>query len=336
MIKISFTAFMRIGVLLAVFALVGCGGSSSTVNPLSPTRVIAFGDSYSSVGVGNLFTVDTGEANTTVASRLASIYGFTLTDVSGTPNTALASSGAFSYAIGDNEAGAFNSAQYTSVATQISSFLAKNAISSTDLIIITAGTQDIFNGANMSTATTTLANSIQSLTNAGAQYVVVMLPVDLARTPWALNNKTALERTALTNLTYDSSGTCNSYSCKLLTTLVTKYPATSSHQPVLVADVMSYFNLITGTVSSKNPTGNSNTFSANFGGANPDTAVCVVATTPNNCTSANTTAANHPIYGLAYTYANSVFADSINLTPFANRLLADYIYNTIFYRAGWR
>jgi len=332
MIKTSFTTLMRIGALLALVALAGCGGSSTTVNPLSPTRVIAFGDSFSSVGVGNLFTVDTGEANTTVASRLASIYGFTLTDVSGTPNTTLASSGAFSYALGDNEVGAFNSAQYTSVATQISSFLAKNAISSTDLIIITAGTQDIYNGANMSTATTTLANSIQTLTNAGAQYVVVMLPVNLARTPWAINNKTALQRQALTDLTYDSSGTCNSYSCKLLTTLVSKYPATSNHQPVLVADVMAYFNLITGTVS----TGNSNTFTS-YGVANPDTAVCALATnTPNTCTTANTTAANHPVYGSAYTYANSVFADSINLTPFANRLLADYIYNSTFYRAGWR
>ena len=35
-------------------------------------------------------------------------------------------------------------------------------------------------------------------------------------------------------------------------------------------------------------------------------------------------------------YATYVFADDLNLTPFGNRLLADYIYNYNFYRAGWR
>ena len=65
---------------MATCALVGCGGASSTVNPLTPTRVVAFGDAFSTVDSSGYatYSVNTSETNATVASRIASIYGFTL------------------------------------------------------------------------------------------------------------------------------------------------------------------------------------------------------------------------------------------------------------------
>ena len=80
MIKLSFLTLMRLVALLAACALVACGGASSTVNPLTPTRIIAFGDEFSTVdssGYGT-YTVNIYETNTTVASRLAAIYGLTM------------------------------------------------------------------------------------------------------------------------------------------------------------------------------------------------------------------------------------------------------------------
>ncbi len=65
---------------------------------------------------------------------------------------------------------------------------------------------------------------------------------------------------------------CQSFSCLLSTKLNTAYPATSSHQPILLVDLMSYFNLITGTTN----TGSANTFGT-YGVTNPDLVVCSTA-----------------------------------------------------------
>jgi len=56
MIKLSFSTLMRIATLMAACVLVGCGGASSTVNPLTPTRIIAFGDSFSTVDTSGYAT----------------------------------------------------------------------------------------------------------------------------------------------------------------------------------------------------------------------------------------------------------------------------------------
>ena len=81
MIKLSFSTLTRIAALMVACVLVGCGGASSTVDPLVPTRVIAFGDAYSAVdpatGAGT-FTVQTGETDNTLAGRIAAKYGFVL------------------------------------------------------------------------------------------------------------------------------------------------------------------------------------------------------------------------------------------------------------------
>ena len=311
MIKLSFPTLTRIAALMVACVLVGCGGASSTVDPLVPTRVIAFGDAYSAVdpatGAGT-FTVQTGETDNTLAGRIAAKYGFVLNGTT--------TSGGYSYAVGT-----LGNGKVDNVATQITTYLGNvgNSIGAKDLIIITVGSQDIYDivansSGSIATATTTLTNQIQRLTNAGAKYVLVVLPINMARTPWGAN------REAVRALSYDTSTQCLSFSCQLSTKLNSAYPATTSHQPILLADLISYSNLFTGTTT----TGSADTY-LSYGVTNPNTAACNAGGT-SGCTTGAVNA----------NYATYVFADTLNLTPFANRLLADYIYNYNFYRAGWR
>jgi hypothetical protein len=332
MIKLSFSTLTRIAALMVACVLVGCGGASSTVNPLTPTRIIAFGDAFSTVDSSGYatYSVNTSETNATVASRIATTYGFTLKAVASSSDV-IASGTAYSYAAGTDTSSA--------TATQISNYLANNTPGSKDLFIITAGTQDIiavssgYNPTNttaIAAAATALTAAIQTLTNKGAQYVLVMQPINVARTPWAVTNSYT---SAAQAYSYDTSTACVSFSCLLSTKLNAAYPATSSHQPILLADLMSYFNLITGTTS----TGSANTYTS-YGVTNPDSAVCT--TDPPSCTiSPSTVTTGTKSYtgtSVSWDYTASIFASSIYTTPFANRLLADYIYNYNFYRAGWR
>ena len=352
MIKLSFSMLMRISALLAACALVGCGGASSTVNPLTPTRIIAFGDGFSAVdssGYGT-FTVRTSETDNTVAGRIASKYS-TAPLVPKTGAVALASTGNFSFASG--------TARAADTATQINNFVTGgNTIGSSDLFIITAGALDIYDvstgvaGASISAATTSLVNAVKQLTNAGAQYVLVVYPINMARTPWG-NGSASIQA-----LSYDTGTSCLSFSCKLTTSLNTNYPATSSHNPVLIADLMGYSNLFTGTAPSTGfnsvvttipGSGSLNTF-ASYGISNPSFASCGTAAAIPIASPATSISCNPAVSGAggvvtgtdngwtsaAWDYTTSVFADKFNLTPLGNRLLADYIYNYNFYRAGWR
>ncbi len=353
MIKLSFSMLMRISALLAACALVGCGGASSTVNPLTPTRIIAFGDGYSAVesinGYGS-FTVGTSETDSTVAGRIAAKYSTTkLTKI--TSAVSISATGNFSYAEG--------TARAAGLVSQVGYFFdGGNAPGANDLFIITVGALDIYDAytssASLTSATDKIVASVKRLTDAGAKYVLVVYPINMARTPWGNGSAT------IQALSYDTGTSCLSFSCKLTTSLNTNYPATSSHNPVLIADLMGYSNLFTGTAPSTGfnsvvttipGSGSLNTF-ASYGVSNPSFPVCysgsitagsVPPTSAISCDSTITNASNGVKTGTnngwtsaAWDYTNSVFADNFNLTPLGNRLLADYIYNYNFYRAGWR
>ncbi len=331
---------MRISALLAACALVGCGGASSTVNPLTPTRIIAFGDQLSAVdssGHGT-YTVYISDTNTTVASRLAATYGLTMSKCDySSVNCVVSSGSAVSYAEGSATA-------RVTVPAQITAYLNYNTPGSSDLFIITAGTNDIATAAltndttTIASAATALTSAIQSLTNAGAKYVLVMQPLNVARTPpfLAANGVRSAGANASFSsyaqaLSYDTGTACQSFSCLLSTKLNAAYPATSSHQPILLADLMSYFNLITGTTN----TGSANTFSS-YGVTNPDLNVCDSISVPATSICSLASTSTNQYTGTSWDYTSSVFAYNYYLTPFAHRLLADYIYNYNFYRAGWR
>ena len=71
------------------------------MNPLTPTRIIAFGDAFSTVDVNGFatYTVNTSSTDATVASRIATIYGLTL-KLQTTATAVISSGTAYSYAVG--------------------------------------------------------------------------------------------------------------------------------------------------------------------------------------------------------------------------------------------
>lgn len=368
----------------AVLAMMGlltaCGGASSTVNPLSPSRVIAFGDGFNAVdgdgygvntvnaavkmALGATPTTGTDLPDDTIAGRLAyGKYGITLTRVSGTGVLDPTKKG-FSYAQGAARIQDAATTSGDSIEKQIANFLTANTPGEKDLFIISAGSLDIYDAFINSTALTNPVNAlitaIKRLTAAGAKYVLIVYPPNMARTPWAIRKSTA-DRSAVQNLSYDTGTTCTSFSCRATIALNIEFPATSAHQPILLADLMGYSNLVTGTGGTSTVTfesasiprgsitttgsGSLNTFPS-YSVTNPDLPACFNDTTPPTsplvCATTTTNAANGVNTGtngwnsVAWDYKTSVFADNFYFTPYANRLYADYIFNVTMFRAGWR
>jgi hypothetical protein len=350
--------------------LTACGGASTTVEPLRPDRVIAFGDGFNAVdadgyGVTTVRgVVGTDLPDDTIAGRLAyARYGITLWDVPVPQRTSLldATKKGFSYAQGlARIQNSTTPVGVDSLEKQIDYYLtANNKPGAKDLFIISAGSLDIYDAFTYNTTlaspVSALITAIKRLTDAGAKYVLIVYPPNMARTPWAIR-KTTDERSAVQALSYDTGTSCTSFSCRTTIALNLEYPATSSHQPILLADLMGYSNLVTGTrgtstvtfqgaSTTTTGTGNLNTFPT-YGVTNPDLPACYTVTTPPTspllCATTTANAAGGVNTGTngwtntVWDYKTSVFADNFYFTPFANRLYADYIFNVTMFRAGWR
>lgn len=305
----------------AAALLSACGGASSTVDPFVATRVIAFGDGFNRVdsnGYG-LSTVQTSETNNTLAGRIAERYGIVVKDAA-TVAGGLVSTGGFSYATAN--------ATVSDVATQINTFLTATGgvVAKKDLIIIAVGNWDIKaaaatnNTAAIDTATTALVTAVQRLTTAGAEHVVVIPSINMARTPWA--TASGYSRTTIQNL---SNTATTSFNFSVNTKLGDAYR--QDRKPVLLLDPTADFNTFAGSVDV-----NGNAVS-NFSGitlTNLSTAVCTTASPAVGCTT------NVGAGGVINStdYLTSVFADEINLTPVINRLLADRML-FIMRNIGW-
>ena len=362
---------------VAAAMLSACGGASSTVKPLTEfvtpsiagSRVIAFGDSFSDVGQTGCarYTVNDGGADgsMTLAERLASNFGFTtMTPV----HSGVLSGGAYSYAYGG---ATITGGGVMSVSAQIDAFVdAGNQLTENDLVIITAGSQDIVNSAMtyyasgrsaadatvakdaLVTAASNLVTKVKRLTDeAHAKHVLVIAPVNVARTPWGLSqganypsssaNYTFLERLSVA---LEGDNSMSSFGSQLSLKLGAEYPPVSSGLKVLLSDLSSYFNLMTGTAPGGTftyPTGSLNTYasyitSAGLALTNPDVPACTLAATSSPIVTPRTTTS----CTTGTNYNTSVFADDLNLTPAANRMLADYIFNSsgtgTMRTAGWR
>jgi hypothetical protein len=292
--------------VLAAALLSACGGASSTVDPFVATRVIAFGDGFNHVNASGagLSTVQTGETDITLAGRIAARYGIVVKDV------ALASTGGFSYAT--------PFAKVSDVATQINTFLtaAGGVVAKKDLIIIAVGNWDIKaaaatnDTAAIDVATTALVTAIQRLTNAGAEHVLIIPSINMARTHWATGS--GISRTTIQNL---SNSALTSFNFTLSTKLGTAY--TQDRRPVLLLDPTSDFNSFAGSVDVN---GNAVVNYSGIALNNLSTAVCTL-TPPGPWQGC---ALNGLVGGQnSVAYQTAVFADDINLTPVANRLLAD-------------
>ena len=320
-----FSRILKVLCTLAAAAMLSaCGGASSTVDPFVATRVIAFGDGFNFVdanGAG-LSTVQTGETDITIAGRIAATrYGIVVKDVQSNP---LAATGGFSYA-NARARSVTDVGAYLSVNSQITAFLnSAGSVGKKDLIVIAVGNWDVYDatlsgGTSMDSVTTALVASIQRLTNAGAEHVVVMPSINMARTPWARTapNGKSLADIQKLSITTANVPALNSFNVLLSTKLSAAY--TQDRKPVLLLDQSSIFNNFAGYSDTDGTTrilnGSGLAITADTGFYVP---VCSTPTAFAGCTLANLTAG-----AASVDYQTYVFADNINLTPLANRFLAD-------------
>lgn len=303
----------------ATTALLAACGSSTTESAITPSRFIGFGDAHSDVGqTGKKYTVNDGTVNNW-AAQVAQRYGKTLTP---------SSTGGQSYAIGNARVAltpdAAGNASTPTVQAQITAFLSKNTLGTSDVVLINGGISDlIVNMAavqagtlteagmvtNAQTAGKALATEVRRLVTAGAKYVVVSGTYDLSKTPWAKTiGKTAL-------LTQASS----QFNEALLVSLV------DLSANVLYLDAAYFVNLYDSTPAA-------------YGFGNRDQPpVCNSVDSTNGigigtnqvnsllCTPTTVLAGANPT---AYIYADPVY-----FTPSAHRQLGDYAYDKI--RERW-
>lgn len=316
--------------VMAATLLSACGGASSTVDPFVATRVIAFGDGFNYVdGAGaGLSTVQTGETDNTIAGRIAARYGIVVKRVAdgATVLNPLASTGGFSYATAN--------ARVADVDAQITAFLSSaGSVAKKDLIIIAVGNWDIYdaytNGVtSMDSNASALVASIQRLTTAGAEHVVVMPAINMARTPWAANK--SLAGIQQLSITTSSLSGLNSFNFLLLTKLNAAFR--QDRKPVYLLDRSSDFNNFAGQFDTNGSTRIINVsgmaLTADTGLYKP---VCTAYASMAGCLPADLSTVS-PL--TATSYQSYVFADDINLTPLANRFLADRMIYTM-QTFGW-
>jgi phospholipase/lecithinase/hemolysin len=324
--------------------------------------------------LGGRFTINgtvAGAANTlasptTVSENLANIYGLwsstlpplAMYNASYVPAT-FPKKGLLSYAKG-NSLIATAGPDTQSLDLQVRKFLTQvgGVVAQDDLIVITAGTRDLYdigreyiaalettpakNAAFARLETTVngangIMSSIDLLIQAGAKYVLVVEPLNLARTPWGLSLPTS-QKDFLRSLAYDADESClktnpnNSFHCKLTVALMDKYPKDADSRRVLHVDIAQQLNLWSGTTA----TGNLNTYLSYGITQPPSTPACSVnvsgylASDVTKNTGCDATAfTGKEFYGY-------LFADNFNFTPLGNTLVSNYVYNTKFYQAAWR
>lgn len=315
------THWMRRSLLAAACAgaaLLAACGSSSTESAITPERFIAFGDAYSDVGqTGARYTINDGSINNWT-QQLANRYGKPLTSVS---------AGGLSYAQGNARIAATpdaaGNASTPTLTAQIGTFLASHSFSADDLVLMNGGISDlIVNMAAVRAGTLTedafvanaradgklLAAQIKRLVDAGAPHVLVSGTYNLGVTPWA---KT-IDRESL--LTRASSAFNES--------LLIDINDLGAH--VLYVDTAYYVNLF-----HSNP-------SANFF-SNANTPVCT-SVDPGPGIGIGAGQVNSALCTPSTLLAGAdatryVFADSVYLTPAAQRQLGDFAYDRL--RARW-
>lgn len=310
--------------VVTVSLLSACGGASSTVEPFKPTRIIAFGDGFSYVDANGygLSTVRTNETDNTIVGRIAARLQMPVKSVAANP---LAAAGGFSYATAN--------ARVADVNNQISAFLASSGgvVAKQDLIVITVGNWDIYDAVmintSVDTATTNLASGVARLVAAGAEHVVVMPAINMARTPWALTapNGKSLEDIQKLSITTASVPSLTSFNFLLLQKLNAAYP--QDKKPVYVLDRAGDFNSFAGKFDVD---GKTRILNASGIGITADTGfyqpVCPTPSLIEGCTLASLLSPTN--------YQTYVFADNINLTPVANRFLADRMLSVLL-NYGW-
>ena len=313
--------WMRRTVMVAACAsaaLLAACGSSTTESAITPQRFIAFGDAMSDVGQnGSRYTVNDGSVNNWTLHVVAN-YGKTLTP---------ASAGGTSYATGNARVSAkpdaAGNASTRTISEQIDAFLAGGSFANTDVVIVSGGVSDVIAGMAAVTAGTQteaamvaaarkageyLAAQVRRLVAAGAKYVVVTGTYDLSKSLWAKS----IGREALLT---DASSRFND---GLLVGIV------DLGANVLYVDSAYYVNLYTSVPG-------------NYGFNNATTAVCTSVDATNGigigAGKVNSALCNSSTLLSGANQAAYVFADSVYLTPSAQRQFGTYAYDRL--RARW-
>ena len=159
--------------LLLTAVLTACG-SSSTVDPFKPTRVIGLGDGFN----------DSARAIApTVADQVAANFGLGLSSVVNRGST---------------------TATIASLSAQIDGV---GGFTSGDLVVISVGTIDVQNAASptANNEVPELVRQVQRLLNNNVKHVLVMPVLDVSRTPWGIAGSFEQGSTPATN----STGTFN-------------------------------------------------------------------------------------------------------------------------------
>ncbi len=273
--------------IAVAFVLSSCG-SSSTVDPFKPTRVVGLGDGYNDIRTatgGAAPTVRTGAGTTSSVVERVAAY-FSQSNV-----VSYASAGA---RIGD-------------LAAQIDS---AGSFSAGDLVVITVGTFDVKAGASPSTEAQTLVTQVQRLKTAGVKHILIMPVLDVSRTPWGRTNS------------FDTTAT-NTFNTAVLTALSSQFGGENPNTVIYAnaSGVTSLFLTATSltTYSPFTDTG--------YNGAAATTPACGAATLALNTAFATAGVSGCDASAANASYGTMLFADGIHLTPAGNNWVAGYLYN---------
>lgn len=297
--------------------LVAACGSGSIESQLEPTRVVVFGDGFSDVGqTGKRYTVNDNGTNIWV-HQLAEAFGIPLT---------AAAAGGTSYATGNarvnTKPDAAGDSATRTVAEQISTFLAGNTPTDSDLVVVNGGISDIIaETAQLNAGAQTpeqmledvklagrdLAAQVRRLVQAGATHVVVVGAYDLGRSPWA----TATGQATLL------SEASTKFNTELLVSIV------DLGASVLYVDAALLYNLMTSNPESY---GLTNVVDPVCNSVDPGPGIGIGAGQVSSalCTTSTLIDANYALY---------LFADRVYPAPAAHIKFGDYAYNRI--RSRW-
>jgi hypothetical protein len=154
-----FSRTLKALLAVAVVGVVVACGSSTTVDPFKPTRVIGLGDAYNDTSKAQYTVSGTGQTITTVVAQVAALYGAPTVE----------SSADSTYA---------TTTDLLAQANGLGSLSATN-----DLVVITAGTKEFIGGTDPTGAgyLATLKTVLDTLKGKGAKHIVIMEVVDLSQ-----------------------------------------------------------------------------------------------------------------------------------------------------------
>jgi phospholipase/lecithinase/hemolysin len=156
-----FSRTLKALLAVAVVGVVVACGSSTTVDPFKPTRVIGLGDAYNDTGATGSTPATvrgTDQTITTVVAQVAALYGAPTVESRA-------------------------SSTYASTADLLAQANQLGSLSDTaDLVVITAGTQEFIGGTDPTGANylATLKSVLDTLKGKGAKHIVIMEVVDLS------------------------------------------------------------------------------------------------------------------------------------------------------------